>query len=191
MRIERELGVDASPTPFLTVVTRCYQRPTFLEANVQSLREQTDADYEHVLIVDETGVGLHKANQAVATVEPRGEYVLILDDDDKLTEPEAIALLKEAVTPDDPALLFFKADHDKLGVLPDGVVWGKRPIHGRVGSCDFITRRDVWERHIAAFGAPHSGDYHYLKSVWSDAPSVAWLDRQLAAVQRISNGRPE
>lgn len=192
MLIRRERGAaSSSPLPFLSVVTRCYQRPEMLKANVQSLAEQSDPDYEQIFVIDETGEGLHAANQALALAEPEGEYVLILDDDDMLTDRDAIAVLKDAVTPEDPAILFFKAHHAELGTLPSPAMWGRRPIRCHVGSCDFITRRDWWERHIEAFGAPHQGDFEFLKAMWMDAPRAEWLDRRLAAVQRISKGRPE
>lgn len=192
MIYKQEMGAGASSPPFLSVVTRCYRRPALLENNQASLRAQTVSDYEQILIIDEVGRGVHAANMALANAYPTGEYVLCLDDDDRLIDPEAIATLKCFVeSKGRPSLVFFKADHAALGTLPDPIVWQKRPIHGYVGSCDFISRRDVWERHIVSFGTPASGDYHYLKSVWLENPCVAWLDRKLAGVQRISKGRPE
>ena len=175
---------------FLSVVTRCYRRPAMLEANKASLEAQTDPDYEHIFLVDDEGAGMLEANRRLAKANPKGEYVLVLDDDDRLADPEAIAALKEAATPDDPALVIFRADHASRGILPDSRVWQKRPAHGHIGSCDFITRRDWWERHIHAFGAPEGGDYRFLWAMWMDMPTVVWLDRQLAAVQRISRGAP-
>jgi|SRR5690606_39651771 len=163
-----------------------------LEVNVQSLAAQTCANYEQVFITDPAGQGLHAANKSLALAQPAGEYVMILDDDDELIDPDALAILARAIEDmDEPDLLFFRADHAANGVLPDSRVWGKRPRLGHVGSCDFITRRAVWERHIAAFGQPRAGDYAYLMAVWGENPAVAWLDVKLAAVQRISNGRPE
>lgn len=176
--------------PFLSIVTRCYQRPTMLEANRESVCAQTDPDFEHILIIDREGAGLHAANQALASAMPAGEYVLILDDDDVLSDPEAIEVLKQAAA-DEPALVIFRADHDILGVLPKSAVWGRRPVRGGIGSCDFITRRDWWENYIGAFGVPKCGDFVFLNTMWQADPSVVWLDRQLAAVQRISHGRPE
>ncbi len=176
--------------PFLSVVTRCYKRPVMLANNVASLRGQTDQDYEQLLIVDEVGRGVGWANQALATAEPAGDYVMALDDDDKLADYRAIELLKVA-TEGEPELVIFKADHARLGILPRAVVWGKRPIRGSIGGCDFISRRDVWEKHIAAFGTMACGDYRYLRSVWQDDPKVFWLDKLLASVQRISRGQPE
>lgn len=192
MIINKELGANALWPPFLTVVTRCYQRPTYLENNVASVAQQTDPDYEHIFIVDEVGEGLHAANKALAMAQPAGEYVMVLDDDDLLSSPEAIATLKVSVRDHGrPGLLFFKADHGEYGILPSPLVWRRRPVLGHVGSCDFISRADVWETYIPWFGTMQEGDFNYLINVWKDAPAVGWLDRQLAAVQRISNGRPE
>ena len=175
---------------FLSVVTRCYKRPLLLRANQHSLRQQTDPDYEQLFIVDDVGRGLPWANRALQTATPSGDYVLVLDDDDMLADPEAIEVLKEA-TADNPELVIFKTDHAKLGVLPNDLIWGKRPLLGLIGSCSFISRRDVWEQHIHNFGKDAAGDFAYLKAVWFNRPNVVWLDRQLAAVQRISHGAPE
>jgi glycosyltransferase involved in cell wall biosynthesis len=192
MKQEQVTGAGATSPPFLSVVTRCYKRPSFLEKNQASLEMQTMTNYEQILIIDEEGRGLHAANMSLADAYPSGEYVLVLDDDDVLVDPAALEMLQCFVEQEQrPGLIFFKADHGPLGTLPDSIVWGKRPIHGRVGSCDFISRRDIWEKHIPAFGAPSGGDYAYLFSVWQDGPCVAWLDKKLAAVQRISNGRAE
>ena len=176
--------------PFLTVVTRCYRRPLLLRANKQSLAMQTDQDYEQLFVVDEVGLGVGHANRALATVSPAGDYVLVLDDDDMLTDIGAIEALKEA-TVDAPDLVIFKCDHAGLGILPDPVIWGRRPLRGHIGSCSFISRRDVWKNHIHRFGVDECGDYAYLYSVWTSMPRVVWLDRQLTAVQRISKGQPE
>ena len=94
-------------------------------------------------------------------------------------------------TVDRPAIVIFKANHKELGVLPSKAVWNKRPISGQIGSISFISRRDIWEQNIKAFGADAGGDYTYLQSVWQDKPSVVWLDEVLAGVQRISRGQPE
>ena len=175
---------------FLSVVTRCYKRPDMLAKNKASLRGQTDQDFEQLFIVDEVGRGIGWANQSLATAAPAGDYVMVLDDDDLLTDYRAIELLKVAAT-DEPELVIFKAHHGPLGVLPSATVWEKRPIRGNIGGCDFISRRDVWEKHITAFGTMACGDYHYLRSLWQDEPEVVWLNEQLAAVQQIGKGRPE
>ena len=176
---------------FLSVVTRCYKRPGMLNANQQSLARQTSQDFEQILLVDDVGLGLHAANKRLAEANPKGDYVLILDDDDLLIDDRAIEKLAEAAA-DRPDLVIFKADHGPLGILPSPYVFiRKEPVLNRIGSCDFITRRDVWQEHIHRFGTPQRGDYHFLASVWADGPDVVWLeDEVLARVQRISGGQP-
>jgi glycosyltransferase involved in cell wall biosynthesis len=159
-------------------------------ANLAALEAQTCQDYEHILIVDNEGRGLEWANSSLQDAAPAGEYVLILDDDDLLTDKEAIEKLRTAAEPE-PDLIIFKAYHGPLGILPSARVWGNRPYGGHIGSCDFITRRDVWLEHIPAFAQPESGDYYFLQSIWLDDPCVVWLDETLAAVQRISKGKAE
>jgi cellulose synthase/poly-beta-1,6-N-acetylglucosamine synthase-like glycosyltransferase len=165
---------------FLTVVTRCYKRPVMLE---------TDMDYEQLFITDEEGKGIGWANRSLVMVEPVGDYVMVLDDDDMLSNDQAIELLKEAAI-DQPELIIFRATHNGLGTLPSNAIWGKRPLKGHIGSCDFISRRDVWEKYIHCFGVDEGGDYAYLHAVWMDRPRVYWLDEVLASVQRISHGAP-
>lgn len=160
-----------------------------LAINRRSLGAQTSQDYEQVFIVDDVGYGVGNANRALLTARVAGDYVLVLDDDDRMTNDRAIEMLKEA-TADSPDLVIFRVDHGPLGILPDDLIWEKRPLKGHIGSCAFITRRDVWGRFIHRFGVDEGGDYAYLHAVWMEGPDVVWLDSQLAAVQRISKGEP-
>lgn len=178
---------------FLSIITRCHpKRPTMLAFNQLSLDYQTDHDFEQLLIKDDSqdGRGVGWANGQLQHAEPAGEYVLILDDDDRFIDNAAVEKLK-AATIDRPDIVIFKADHAKLGILPSPAMWGKRPVGGHIGSCDFITRVDVWREHIAAFDMPECGDYAFLKALWSNDIHVVWLDEKLAEVQRISKGAAE
>lgn len=177
---------------FLSIVTRCHpNRPSMLEKNRASLANQTDQDFEHVLIKDEKGRGVEWANGILQTAVPRGDYVLVLDDDDLLTDNRAIEKLR-AATITNPDIVVFKVHHGRLGVLPSALVWQKkRPVGGHIGSCDFITRRDIWRQHIPAFARPSGGDYYFLRSMWHEDINVVWLDERLAAIQRISRGKGE
>jgi hypothetical protein len=162
-----------------------------LRINRQSIEAQTDRDFEHLFIQDMIGRGIGWANRELITVRPTSDYVLVLDDDDLLTEPKAVEYLKEA-TANNPDIVIFKGDHGALGVLPSAGTWGKRPLKGQIGSCDFISHRDIWMKHISAFGVDEGGDYAYLESVWQDKPVVVWLDKELTAVQYgRSYGVPE
>jgi glycosyltransferase involved in cell wall biosynthesis len=161
-----------------------------LQKNIDSLAAQTCQDFEHILIRDDEGRGVAWANGQLQHADLNGQYVLVLDDDDKLADPTAVEKLKEA-TADNPGLVIFKADHAGLGILPSPKAWKNQPVGGHIGSCDFITRSDLWREHIEAFDMPEAGDFYFLRSMWLDEPDVVWLDEQLAAVQRISRGRAE
>lgn len=176
---------------FLSVVTRCHpNRPSMLQKNIDSLLVQTCQDFEHVLIQDNEGRGVGWANEQLQHTSPKGDYVLILDDDDRLIDETAVEKLKAAVN-GQPDIVIFKADHAGLGVLPSPKVWEKSPMGGHIGSCDFITRRDLWRQHIPAFAQPTCGDIAFLRSMWHEEIAAVWLNEQLAAVQRISRGRGE
>lgn len=168
--------------PFLSIVTRhMVSRPAWYAEHCASLDNQTCQDYEHVVITDEVGRGLQWANGQLYEHRdaPQGEYVLILDDDDQLADPGAVATLKAAVSGAD--VLVFKGEHGpRLGTLPTSLVWGKEPVFGHISAQDFIVRREVWRRHIAAFARPIAGDYSFLTALWEHGGySVQWLDRVL------------
>lgn len=176
---------------FLSIVTRCHpQRPNMLAKNIASLDAQTCQDYEHILIKDCEGRGVGWANGQLQYAFPTGDYALVLDDDDYMKDETAVAQLKEAAK-DSPDIVIFKADHNGHGILPHEKVWGKKPLGGYIGSCDFITRQDIWRQHIPAFAQPTAGDFAFLMSLWHEDIDVIWHDAVLAAVQRVSRGRPE
>ena len=86
------------PEPgYLTVVTRCYKGKEALGINQRSLSNQSDSDWDQVCIHDEVGIGLHKANGLFHQHRHlvKGTYVLLLDDDDKLTDDDFVKKLKD------------------------------------------------------------------------------------------------
>lgn len=185
-------------SPFLTVVTRCYKRPMMLARNQLSLQRQSLPDYHQVFIEDDVGRGMLWANTqlALTTDEIQGEYVLILDDDDRLEHIHAISNLKaiihSTVSGDPPEVVVFKVNHgDRLGILPSDAVWEKTPIKGHIGSCSFIMEAGLWCDNIHHFAIEEGGDYAFLEAVWGLSPDVYWFPQVLARVQRVSRGKPE
>ena len=176
---------------FLTVVTRCYRRPSALRANVASLDEQTCDDWEQLLIHDEVGRGIPWANRQMARYIDQidGDYVLMLDDDDRLTRPDAVEVLKR-VTHSTPDIIIFRGLHGHHGILPTDEVWGNKPKGTQISGQDFITRADVWKAHVGAMDG-RMGDYAFLQSLWPNAESVVWLDELLVEQQSIGGGNPE
>lgn len=179
--------------PFLSVVTRCYKRPSMLEKNIASLQMQMDMDFEHLFLIDDDGHGLSWANRQFYRHrdKPHGDYILMLDDDDVLIRDDVVTQFKRKTT-DYPELVMCKFDCGPWGVLPSHGVWvNKRPKLTRVGTSCFITRRDVWHSHIEHFGQPTAGDYHFLSAIWPDLTDIEWLDLVIGRIQQIGKGKPE
>ena len=86
--------------PFLSVITRsCGRAKQFARAK-KSLMTQVDPDFEHIIIVDKVGKGLHEANKSLATNKHRvkGQYIFILDDDNYVSDRNFIKHLKNVVS---------------------------------------------------------------------------------------------
>lgn len=183
--------------PFLTIMTRCYKRPNMLLANLASAYGQIDKDFDHVIMVDEVGIGVPRANKLFwrNAYRIQGEYVLMLDDDDKFSDSLAIRKLKNAVnSSSNPGMVIFKCDHGAgLGVLPFPKIFELEmmPQPSGIGTCSYITRTDVFKATIDKFGKRLGGDYLFFKAAYGMCENIIFLDEQLTEVQRISNGKPE
>lgn len=182
---------------FLHVITRCYRRPNMLMANLASMMQQTDGDYEQTLLVDTVGRGMGYAQAQLTDYAPhlRGEYVWLLDDDDLCVWPEMVSELKQKVAGarKQPDVIMVRMQHGgSLGVQPDGAHWGKPPVLQHVGCSAYLVRRDWWQVHAHAWATAHyNSDYDFIEAVWDSNPSVLWVDRIASACQRISHGEPE
>ena len=77
---------------FITFYTPTYKRPTFLAVCKQSVQMQTCKDYQHMVIVDDAGIGVDGMFNDIQhhTDRIRGDYVFILADDDRLLDPEGV-----------------------------------------------------------------------------------------------------
>ena len=70
--------------PFLSIMTRTHKRPRRLQECKESVAQLVDDDYEHVVVVDEVGVG-HDGSyklciDAFDDGRVNGQYVWFLDD---------------------------------------------------------------------------------------------------------------
>ena len=164
-----------------------------LANNRQSLGAQTSQDYEQIFIVDDVGYGVSWANKQFYRHRDglKGDYILMLDDDDMLTRNDAIEQLKAAAA-DGPELVMCRFECGPAGVVPTDEMWAAQwPKITHVGTPCFITRRDIWYDNIKHFGQPHAGDYHFLAAIWPNLNSIEWLDIVIGKVQRVSHGAPE
>lgn len=178
--------------PLLEIITRCYKRPNMLAANQAALARQTDPDWQQTLLVDEVGIGVAAANALLATVQPAGRYVWMLDDDDVCIDAMLVADLREIVAKHNPDLIFVRFDHAWLGVLPPEYLWRNMPICGGIGGSGVISRADLWMQCRGSWASGrYESDYDYVLHAYNRASAVYWHDVIVGKVQRISYGRVE
>ena len=83
--------------PFMTFYTPTYKRPTFLAMCRRSVQAQTCRDFQHMVIVDDTGIGVEGMFRDIRrhADQIRGEYVFILADDDLLLDPLGLRQVRD------------------------------------------------------------------------------------------------
>ena len=180
-------------TPFLSIVTRCYKRPTLLARNISSVQQQRDQDLEHIFIIDEIGIGVGAANQSLALNAHliNGEWVLILDDDDILVYDNYVHNLKVIVERYKADVVISKMRWH-LGVeKPEKRWWKRPPVDGHIGSPCFAVRREVWLKHIHTFGTLRGGDFYFIRTLWDAGYRFHWWKEVTAEILQIGTGRPE
>jgi hypothetical protein len=181
--------------PFLSIITRHMPgRKEFLLLNRASLWLQTDQDFEQIVMEDDQGRGWEYVQQMLieASSRVKGDYVMILDDDDVMINALGVELLRVAVD-DNPAGVIFKTWHNEMGVLPENGYWQRQPESGHIGSCSFILRRDIFNDYIKRQPPGHyASDFDLIASVYRDHPKeMCWLDKLMCWVIRQSRGRPD
>jgi hypothetical protein len=163
-----------------------------IKVNQASLAMQSDQDYEQIMLVDNQERGIAYANRLMADSVDRikGEYVLILDDDDLMINAEGIATLRLA-TKNKPVMVIFRGWIN--GLIPSDDFWLQPPRMGQIGVFCYILRADIFREHSQEVGRPeYHNDYLLVKSVYErHEHDVAWKDRLICMSMRRSNERPE
>lgn len=178
--------------PFLTIVTRTCNRPKALKRNRASVARQSDKDYEHIFLVDQTRHGKLWANQQFYLHRHRvtGDYVFLLDDDDYLVYIDFIKSIRQIVRTHTPHVIMVKMQtHAHIFPKPD--VWKKHIIMGSIGTSCFCVSNPVYQRHIKAFGRTSCGDYHFIKEVFNHNYKIYWFDKVVAYVDAIHRQNPK
>jgi len=180
---------------FLEVITRCYQRRRMLAYNQESLQSQTCDDWTQTLLVDEIGRGIGWSYQQMALYadDLEGDYIWILDDDDVASRMTLVRELKDIAAVNNPDVIMIKMNHLTRGILPDDLVWKKKPVIAHIGVSAFVVRREVWQRHAGAFlSASYSADFDFISSIFKEEGiDIFWHDVIASQVQKISMGLPE
>lgn len=179
---------------FLQILTRCFRRPRMLMANLRSLEAQTDPDWRQSFLVDGEGRGVGLAQSALANFAPyvAGEYVWILDDDDKCIRPRLVQEVKAIVSEHQPEVIMVRMDHGNGRILPDDSHWQKPPTLSYIGCSAYIVKRQLWQRFAPVFGgAKYTSDFDFIDAIFGSDPDVYWFDVIASRVQRVSQGAPE
>ena len=182
---------NLSESPFLTIVTRTYNRPSALASNVSSIDAQTDADLQHLIIEDTIGLGMYEADCSLDRHKDHvlGEFVYILDDDDYLVINFFVAGLKRIVAAHQPDVIMVRAQFPGM-VLPNP--WGKPPQICRIGSPNFVVRANLWKHYIYMFCKDkRGGDFQLIDTLFKAKAQVYWWDQVVAKVPQVGKGRPE
>ena len=167
-----------------------------LAKNTDSLRNQTDVDFEQWYIWDDVGRGVAWAEKELSQCKfpMLGKYVLVLDDDDMMACDTAIEDWKAVAEEQNyPRVIFHRGDFLHKGILPKDEWWEKKPQRGNIGAFSFIVERKLWQRHIQVWGCvKYGGDWPFIRAVWHDNPTMYWLDKVMCKCQRAGSvGEPE
>jgi len=189
--------------PFLSIITRHMpSRPKMLERNVDSLRGQTDQNFQHNIYTDHMEQGCHKAQQwnRELVQQQEGRYIMILDDDDYMVNPEGVRLLKAACA-SNPRGVVFRAEYRPDHILPKS--FERFPTQfwpmSCVGQLCYILRNDVFKHssYVYRRGVDET-DYLCILDAWETSKRENALSEWVvvpevinAAQRPDSRGRPE
>lgn len=176
---------------FITLYTPTYKRPTFLAACKASVQTQSDPDYQHMVIVDDSGIGVDGMFRDIRrhADQMRGEYVFILADDDRLYGRDSIRAVKAfAREHDNPAVIIVR-NHKWGQVFP--TAWRSEPQLGAIDTGNFIIRADIFRENADAFGLRYEGDFDFIHSLWKKGIPFAWFDYVFSEMQIGGKGMTE
>lgn len=153
-----------------------------------SVDSQTLCNVEHVVLLDEKGAGVAQAQRMLHTASPRGAYVLVLDDDDFLTDETVLERLHAALAETQAAFAVVKVRHGQLGEMPWR--WGELPECGQITVSNVVARSDVWYLTRGNFGTHYAGDFDWIASVFAYY-EPQWIDLNLVTVEKMRHGQAE
>lgn len=181
--------------PFLTIVTRAYKKPKCLQHCIESVQMQTDSDYEHIILEDLVGQGLAWADCLLDEKKHlnHGKYILVLDDDDKITNRGLIELLKFLDKQYDPDLIIWRGYFSEVdySLPPIDHRFGRTPARGLIGSFNYCAKKELYDKHVYLCKSGISGDYDFLMAMYQELPKdkIHWLRKILVRTQQKSFGK--
>lgn len=169
----------------LEVVTRHIPtRPNMLVRNRASVAK-LGLGVKQTLLVDHDQRGVAWANWQLSQFEPVGDYVWLLDDDDRAICPHIAECVREEAAQETDAV-FLRMNHKaSLGILPNVADWGKAPQEGRIGGSSVIVSRELWQECRGAWAAGrYESDADFVKAVYEAAERISWHDCIASECQR-------
>jgi hypothetical protein len=171
----------------LEVLTRhLLDRAALLLRQQRSLRA-LGPGWIQTLLVDPHRAGVPASHVRLRSVEPSGDFVWVLDDDDLCEDPDLLAHLRPG-----PDLYVVRAHYAEFDdVFPPEVHWRERCVKcGFVGPPNLIIGRDLWLATRHAWDASYDGDYDWVCEALDRAQRITWLDRVVATVEYAASRPP-
>lgn len=184
-----------STSPFLSIITRCYKKTKCLANNIMSIEKQIDKDYEQIFIVDQEGLGLAWADKALDIYKDinKGKYILVLDDDDELVSKAFVSIIKDIANRYNPNIIIFRGYFTELDATlpPIDPRWGKYPVRSLIGSFNYVTTKELYNKYIYLCSSGITGDFDFFETLFNKTPKdkVYWLKKTLVKTQQKSYGK--
>ena len=162
-------------------------RAEFLKRNRDSVRAQSFTEWEQLILKDETGAGIAAAQRRMWTVEPRGAYVLVLDDDDQMYDGDVLNIAHKFLEWEEyPPFMVCKVK--RMGEdFP--LVWNARPTMGTITVSNVLVRRDVWMKTRTAFGEHYAGDFDWIDTLFEKyGDAGGWLAEYIVNIDHVGAG---
>jgi glycosyltransferase involved in cell wall biosynthesis len=158
-------------------LTRSCQRPTELQRCINSVLNQSDPNFEHIIISDEIVHGLYWANRQIKEQAHKlqGQYVYILDDDDYITNLDFIKDFKVLIENIDTDVIICKGTLNEE-IFPK--IWKSPlpPVRGKIAAPNLITRRKIFDEFAHHWDQPRAGDFHFIKAIDNAGCKFFWWD---------------
>lgn len=176
---------------FMTFYTPTYKRPTYLSICQRSVQAQTCRDFQHMVIVDDSGIGVdgmfHDIRRHAKAI--RGDYVFILADDDRLIKAEGLGRVKAFAEANNHPSVIIVRNYKWGKTFP--LIWEQAPEFTKIDTGNFIIRSDVFRENADHFGECYEGDWVFIEHLWNAGYSFAWLDYVFSEMQVGGKGRTE
>lgn len=179
---------------FLTILTRTFfGRPRGLIRCIESVMNCPGSEVvQHLLVAEDEshGVGQSFINLRYAIPKIKGEYVMLLDDDDYLLDQSFFLRFSKHIHENEkPPVVIVEMDMGTGLVLPEQM--GGAPARDHIACSCYIVRKDIFVKYIESFTNTYDGDFNFINDVWCGKEQFTYLPVVAAKVGTVSHGQPE